>query len=136
MMYARFAHKSRSSSRTKMWRKHAHLRTFSTKRRIFKQKAFFSEVAGSFKKHNVEYSVFDDVLCEPSEESMIKGACVSQAFSKPPCLAVDFAKQGQYDCFIAVGGGSVIDTCKASVISGALRPFLIGHRLGCSALLE
>jgi hydroxyacid-oxoacid transhydrogenase len=52
------------------------------------------------KRNGVEYRVFDDVLCEPSEKSMIQ--------------AVDFAKNGQFDCFIAVGGGSVIDTSKVS----------------------
>lgn len=42
--------------------------------------------------------MFDQVLCEPSEKSMIE--------------AVNYAKQGDFDCFIAVGGGSVIDTTK------------------------
>jgi alcohol dehydrogenase class IV len=26
--------------------------------------------------------------------------------------AIDFARKKRYDCFLAVGGGSVIDTCK------------------------
>ncbi|KAI6204666.1 Hydroxyacid-oxoacid transhydrogenase [Aphelenchoides besseyi] len=62
----------------------------------------FSEVAGSFSRNGVEYKVFDNVLCEPSEKSMIE--------------AVEFAKNGQFDCFIAVGGGSVIDTTKAAAL--------------------
>lgn len=72
-----------------------------------------SEVAGSFKQHSVEFSVFDDVLCEPSEQSMIRGerAKCRQTMSRK-FSAVDFAKKGGFDCFIAVGGGSVIDTCK------------------------
>ncbi|KAI6172795.1 Hydroxyacid-oxoacid transhydrogenase [Aphelenchoides besseyi] len=53
-------------------------------------------------RNGVEYKVFDNVLCEPSEKSMVE--------------AVEFAKSGQFDCFIAVGGGSVIDTTKAAAL--------------------
>ncbi|KAI6240794.1 Hydroxyacid-oxoacid transhydrogenase [Aphelenchoides fujianensis] len=72
-----------------------------TDKNVAKTRAF-TEVAGSLSKNGVEYKVFDDVLCEPSEKSMLQ--------------AVEFAKSGQFDCFIAVGGGSVIDTSKAAAL--------------------
>ena len=28
--------------------------------------------------------------------------------------AIDFARAGNYDAYLAVGGGSVMDTCKAA----------------------
>lgn len=30
--------------------------------------------------------------------------------------AIDFARKKSYDCFLAVGGGSVIDTAKVFII--------------------
>lgn len=30
--------------------------------------------------------------------------------------AIDFARSKQFDCFLAVGGGSVIDTCKVEIL--------------------
>ena len=35
--------------------------------------------------------------------------------------AIDFARDGGYDLFIAVGGGSVMDTCKAANLYSADR---------------
>ena len=98
-----------------MWQKRARSRKFSALIWRGNERETFSEVAGSLRKNNVEYSVFDDVLCEPSDASMIKGwrayifSAIQARFS-----AVDFAKQGGFDCFIAVGGGSVIDTTKVN----------------------
>ncbi|CAD5233283.1 unnamed protein product [Bursaphelenchus xylophilus] len=72
-----------------------------TDKNVAKTRAFV-EVASSLQRNNVSYDVFDDVLCEPSDASMLK--------------AINFARSSQFDCFIAVGGGSVIDTCKAAAL--------------------
>ncbi|MDQ4044225.1 MAG: iron-containing alcohol dehydrogenase, partial [Chloroflexota bacterium] len=48
----------------------------------------------------VEYDVFSDVYVEPTDDSFRK--------------AIDFALASNYDGFVAVGGGSVIDTAKAA----------------------
>jgi len=72
-----------------------------TDKNVAKTRAF-TEVAASLGKLGLQYDVFDDVLCEPSEKSMQK--------------AIDFSKAKLYDCFIAVGGGSVIDTTKAAAL--------------------
>jgi hydroxyacid-oxoacid transhydrogenase len=57
-------------------------------------------VRESLKKANVEFETFDAVEVEPTDRSF-------QA-----CVAV--AKQGDFDSFVAVGGGSAIDTAKAA----------------------
>ncbi|KXJ20076.1 hydroxyacid-oxoacid transhydrogenase, mitochondrial [Exaiptasia diaphana] len=51
-------------------------------------------------KSKVEYDVYDKVRIEPTDTSF------------KDCI--DFAKRGDYDAFLAVGGGSVIDTAKAA----------------------
>ena len=50
----------------------------------------------------IKYDVFDKIRCEPSQKSMQE--------------AIDFARSKPFDCFLAVGGGSVIDTCKVHII--------------------
>lgn len=57
-------------------------------------------VAESLSKHKVNFTVFDNVRVEPTDTSFKE--------------AIDFAKNGRFDAYIAVGGGSVIDTCKAA----------------------
>ena len=47
----------------------------------------------------VKFTVYDRVRVEPTDESFLD--------------AIGFAKQGQYDGIVAVGGGSTIDTAKA-----------------------
>eukprot|EP00095_Tigriopus_kingsejongensis_P010625 maker-scaffold1028_size131186-snap-gene-0.47 protein:Tk10625 transcript:maker-scaffold1028_size131186-snap-gene-0.47-mRNA-1 annotation:"hydroxyacid-oxoacid mitochondrial" len=54
----------------------------------------------SLSKHKVNFKVFEDVRVEPTDRSFIE--------------ASDFAKANGFDAFLAVGGGSVMDTCKAA----------------------
>ncbi|XP_051552790.1 hydroxyacid-oxoacid transhydrogenase, mitochondrial isoform X2 [Myxocyprinus asiaticus] len=57
-------------------------------------------VLDSLTKQGVKYKIYQDVRVEPTDKSF-------QA-------AIDFAKKGHFDVYVAVGGGSVIDTCKAA----------------------
>lgn len=57
-------------------------------------------VLESLEKEGVEYSLFDRVHVEPTDASF--------------CDAIDFAKSRRFDGFVAVGGGSSIDTAKAA----------------------
>ncbi|XP_063231305.1 probable hydroxyacid-oxoacid transhydrogenase, mitochondrial [Bacillus rossius redtenbacheri] len=54
----------------------------------------------SLSRNGVDFDVFDNVRVEPSDESL-------QAATK-------FVKEHKFDAFVAVGGGSVMDTCKAA----------------------
>ncbi|XP_076837369.1 hydroxyacid-oxoacid transhydrogenase, mitochondrial isoform X2 [Brachyhypopomus gauderio] len=57
-------------------------------------------VLDSLTKHGVKYECYDSVRVEPTDGSFK--------------LAIDFAKKKDFDAYVAVGGGSVIDTCKAA----------------------
>jgi hydroxyacid-oxoacid transhydrogenase len=54
----------------------------------------------SLETHKVPFTVFDRVRVEPSDESLRE--------------AIRAASAGDYDAFVAVGGGSTIDTAKAA----------------------
>lgn len=54
----------------------------------------------SLKKAGVDAAVYDETEVEPTDRSFKAG--------------IDFAKTGNFDGFISVGGGSVMDTCKAA----------------------
>ncbi|KAL3081381.1 hypothetical protein niasHT_039858 [Heterodera trifolii] len=72
-----------------------------TDKNVTKTRAF-KEVAASFARLRLSFAVFDEVKCEPSQQSIQK--------------AIDFARAKNYDCFVAVGGGSVIDTAKVAAL--------------------
>ncbi|CAC5388599.1 ADHFE1 [Mytilus coruscus] len=57
-------------------------------------------VQQSLDDNKVNYKLYSNVRVEPTNESF-------QA-------AIDYAKEEQFDLYICVGGGSVIDTCKAA----------------------
>ncbi len=56
-------------------------------------------VLESFDASKIRYDVYDRVRVEPTDESFLD--------------AIAFATSGGYDAFVAVGGGSTIDTAKA-----------------------
>nr|KAG5701106.1 hypothetical protein BaRGS_002582 [Batillaria attramentaria] len=54
----------------------------------------------SLERNNIPYKLYDKARVEPSEQSFKE--------------AIKFAIEGNFDMFVAVGGGSVMDTCKAA----------------------
>ena len=56
-------------------------------------------VLESLEQNKIPYAVYDRVRVEPSDESFLD--------------AIAFAKERPFDAFVAVGGGSTIDTAKA-----------------------
>jgi len=58
------------------------------------------KVRESLEKENIQYELFDRVHVEPTDLSISE--------------AISFADEGNFDAFVAVGGGSSIDTAKAA----------------------
>jgi alcohol dehydrogenase class IV len=57
-------------------------------------------VLGSLRAAGIDCAIYDEVAVEPTDESFRKAA--------------RFAQDGRLDGYVSVGGGSVIDTCKAA----------------------
>ena len=57
-------------------------------------------VLASLEEHKIRFSIFDRVRVEPTDESFRE--------------AISAAQADDFDCFVAVGGGSTIDTAKAA----------------------
>lgn len=70
-----------------------------TDRKLSKMKPV-ETVLKALDSQDVPYQLYDRVAVEPTDESFKE--------------CIDFAKNGNFDLFLAVGGGSVIDTCKAA----------------------
>jgi alcohol dehydrogenase class IV len=60
----------------------------------------FAVALGSLQKAGIDVGIYDEVRVEPTDHSF-------QA-------ATAFAREGGFDGYISLGGGSVIDTCKAA----------------------
>ena len=59
-----------------------------------------SVVLESLEEQNINYTLFDGVRVEPTDESLLE--------------AIEFAGAKSFDAFVGVGGGSAIDTAKAA----------------------
>jgi len=65
-------------------------------------------VLKSLSEQKIAYSLFDEVRVEPTDTSLKK--------------AIDFARAEPFDGFVAVGGGSTIDTAKAANLYSTYPP--------------
>lgn len=70
-----------------------------TDEKIRKLKSF-DKVIQSIEKKKIQYEIFDKIRVEPTDQSFK--------------VAIDFARRSNFDGYVAVGGGSVMDTCKAA----------------------
>jgi alcohol dehydrogenase class IV len=83
-----------------------HARTLGTKRAaLFTDKRVgalqhVADCLASLRAAGVDVAVYDEVKVEPTDESFR--------------AAARFAAEGRFDGYVSVGGGSVIDTCKAA----------------------
>ena len=59
-----------------------------------------ARVLESLRDNRISFALFDRVRVEPTDVSFRE--------------AIDFATEGRFDAFVAVGGGSTIDTAKAA----------------------
>ena len=72
---------------------------------------FLETARRSLMEAGVDVAVFDAVKVEPTDASFL--------------AAAEFARAGRFDGYVSVGGGSVIDTCKAAALFATYpAPFL------------
>ncbi|XP_039697686.1 hydroxyacid-oxoacid transhydrogenase, mitochondrial isoform X1 [Pteropus medius] len=57
-------------------------------------------VMDSLVTNGINFKVYDNVRVEPTDRSFLE--------------AIEFARKGAFDAYVAVGGGSTMDTCKAA----------------------
>lgn len=74
---------------------------------------YTDKITDLLKAQNIDYGLFSETMAEPSEDSILP--------------AVDLVRQGKYDCLLALGGGSAIDTTKAIALlashGGSMRDY-------------
>ena len=61
---------------------------------------YITQVRDSLRAAQIDVVIYDEVQVEPTDQSFL--------------AAAKFAAEGKFDGYISVGGGSVIDTCKAA----------------------
>ncbi len=61
---------------------------------------YVAQVRAALKASGMDVVIFDEVRVEPTDQSFL--------------AAARFATEGKFDGYVSVGGGSVIDTCKAA----------------------
>jgi len=61
---------------------------------------YVSELSDSLKAAGLDVVIYDEVKVEPTDQSFL--------------AAARFAAEGRFDGYVSLGGGSVIDTCKAA----------------------
>lgn len=70
--------------------------------RVVAQQPIFEAARRALSAANIDHAVYDAVKVEPTDASFLD--------------AVRFAKDGRFDAYVSVGGGSVMDTCKAAIL--------------------
>jgi len=61
---------------------------------------YVTQVRDALKTAGIDVVIYDEVKVEPTDQSFL--------------AAAKFASEGKFDGYVSVGGGSVIDTCKAA----------------------
>ena len=61
---------------------------------------YVAQVRDALKAAGLNVVIYDEVRIEPTDQSFL--------------AAAKFASEGKFDGYVSVGGGSVIDTCKAA----------------------